>query len=251
MSARTTPPVRNTYWARRAGALVRCERIRLLSLRSTWIAIALLSALLLIAGVDGLRGALRGATRDSVDPVYDLANVAVAQFAAALLGLVAITGEYATGAIYSTALASPWRLHAYVVKAAVVAGLCFAAGAVYAALDLAVLRPALGNHAITVPAPTLVRAAVGVGVYLAFITLLAFGIGAALRYSAGALATLGALLFFADQVVSYRYLPAAGTDFVRAVHRSGQSPWQGLGVLATWTAASLIVGAIVFLRREL
>jgi ABC-2 type transport system permease protein len=87
--------------------------------------------------------------------------------------------------------------------------------------------------------------------YLALITMLAVGLGAALRYSAGALAILGVLLFLADQFVSYRYLPVAGTDFVRTVHRAGDSPWAGLGILVAWTATSLTLGAIAVLRREL
>ena len=244
------PPL-DKYQLRRAVALLRYEAIKALSLRSTWMAIGALSAVLLIAGVDGLHAALRSTTRESVDPVYDVTDLVVAQYAAAALGVLAITGEYATGAIRSTCVAAPRRVQAFVAKAAVVAFLSFATGSTYAVLDLNVIRPALGRHAATVPPVTLARAAVGVGLYLALIAVLAVGVGAALRYSAGAFAILALVLFLADQVISYRYLPVAGTDLIRTVHRAGASPWAGLGVLVAWTATSLTAGAIAVLGREL
>jgi len=251
MTAGVAQPPRQPYRLRRAVALLRYERIKALSLRSTRITIGALFVVLLIAGIDGLHAALRSTTRASVDPVYDVTDLVVAQYAAALLGVLAIAGEYATGAIRSTALAAPRRVHAYAAKAAVVAFLAFAVGSVYALLDLTVIRPALGHHAATIPTFTLARAVVGIGLYLALITMLAVGVCAALRYTAGALAILGVLLFLADQFTSYRYLPAAGTDFVRTVHRAGDSPWAGLGILTAWTATSLTVGAITLRRREL
>jgi ABC-2 type transport system permease protein len=238
-----------SYACTRTRALLRAEWIKLRSLRSTWLTITVLLLVLVVGGIDTVHAALRSGVQHSVDPIYDTTSTLVAQYAAALLGVLAFTGEYATGSVRSSLLAAPRRLHLYAAKVAVAAALTFAGAAVYVVLDLAVIGPILGIHAAPVPVLSLARAAVGVPIYLALITLLAAGLAGAIRYSAGALAVLAALLIGAEQIIAQQYLPTAGTNFVRAARHSASAPWTGLAVLTLWTATSLTLGAVAYRRR--
>jgi hypothetical protein len=150
--------------------------------------------------------------------VYDTTDLILAQYAAAALGVLTVTGEYATRSGRSTVLAAPRRLHAYAAKAVVITGVAFGAGMAYTGVVLAVIRPLLGQHAAQQSGLALIRSAIGTDGYLALITLLGLGIDAATRYTAGALLLAAALLLLAPQVIVHQYLPVAGVNLAHATH---------------------------------
>ncbi|HMG63048.1 MAG TPA: hypothetical protein VK599_08885, partial [Streptosporangiaceae bacterium] len=103
------------------------EWIRLRSLRSTWwitglVIVSMIGlAILVLRYYPGHWAQLSAPDKASFDPTEDgYAGLGVAQLAAGVLGILAATGEYASGMIRSTLTAVPRRGLVLAAKAAVV-----------------------------------------------------------------------------------------------------------------------------------
>ena len=114
------------------------------------------------------------------------------------------------------------------------------------------------------------RILLGVPLYLTGIALLAFAIGALLRHSAGALATVLGLLLVVQNLFTIPWKPLQyinpflpGTAGVRILMTQSSlnamtpgsvgatlSPWQGYAVLLAWVAVLLAVAAVLLRRRN-
>ena len=111
--------------------------------------------------------------------------------------------------------------------------------------------------------PTL-RAAAGSVLYLGLIALLSLGIATAIRDSAVTIGVVLGLLYLSPliaQAVSnpqwHRHLEQAGpmTAGLAIQATTGLrglpiQPWAGLGVLAAWSAAALIIGGLLLRLRD-
>jgi len=122
--------------------------------------------------------------------------------------------------------------------------------------------PAHGYASLTAGAD--LRAVAGAILYLTLIALLSLGVAAAVRDSAVAIGlVLGLLYVFpivaslvSDATVS-RHLQqigpmSAGLDALATIGVKSLplSPWQGLGVVALWTAGALLLGALALKSRD-
>lgn len=202
-----------------------------------------------------------------------LTGVQLGQAVVAILAVLAIGGEYTTGMIRTTFAAMPHRGTVLAAKAAIVAGLALAAGIVAVAGSLlagALILPghgftqARGFPALSLADPPVLRAAVGSVLYLALIALLALGVAAAVRDSAVAVGVVLSLLYLFPIVAGVavsphwqRHLEQAGPTTAglavaatRDLASQPIGPWAGLGVLAAWAAAALLVGAVLLSRRD-
>jgi ABC-2 type transport system permease protein len=208
------------------------------------------------------------------DPVkLTLTGVQAGQVIVAIVAVLAISGEYGTGMIRVTLTAMPRRLTMLAAKAAVVAGLVLAVGAVAVLASVLAgqlilpgrgFTPANGYESLSLGSGPVLRAAGGSVLYLALIALLSLGIAAAVRESAVAIGlVLGLLYLFpivADVVGNQhwqRHLEqvspmTSGLSIQVTVNLSKLplTPWQGLGVMAAWAAGALIVGALVLRFRD-
>ena len=248
--------------------VVRSEWIKLRSLRSTWL--SLLAAVLIVDGLGTLFSALhahRGGDRPfSLDPTQvSLRGVFLAQLAIGVLGVLVITGEYATGMIRSSFAAVPRRYPVLLAKALVFTSIVFvvALAATFCAFLLGQAAQASTHMQASLSTPGAWRAIFGSATYLTLIGLLAVGIGFAVRNTAGAIATLFGIVLVAplltnalpspyDQDIA-KYLPLNTGERVIAVtdyDHSLFSPWAGIGVTALYAAAALIIGWIVLARRD-
>jgi ABC-2 type transport system permease protein len=235
----------------------------------------------LLAGVVALTVAV-GAAAASVtrcqsaacgtDPAaVSFAGIYPAQAVAAVAGVLAIGNEYSTGLIKLSLTAMPRRLTWLFAKAAVLTVPVLAASALAVAGSALAGRLILPGHGFTpadgytsLTSATDVRAAVGAVLYLTLVALLSLGVAAAVRDSAAAIGlVLGVLYLFplAAAVVSNppltRHLQQIGplTAGLDAQATTGLSnlpltPWQGLGVVALWTAGALLLGALVLRFRD-
>ncbi|WP_433305065.1 hypothetical protein ACQP2F_17060 [Actinoplanes sp. CA-030573] len=221
---------------------VHAEWIKLWSVRSTWLALA--AAVALGAGL-GLADTmsttrswdtLTAADRAAFDPVGSgFAGLTFAQLAFGVLGVLAATGDYATGTIIPALTATPRRGRLYLAKAAVVAVTTLVLGQVLAfglfLLGQAVLRSEHLNAGLGDPG--VLRAVTGAGLYLTAIALVGLGLGALARHPAGGVSALIAVVFLAygaaRAVEGWSYLPArlllsnAG-DVVAQVHAVAAKP---------------------------
>ncbi|MFJ6382527.1 ABC transporter permease [Kitasatospora sp. NPDC092039] len=191
-----------------------------------------------------------------------LSGVAVGQAVVAVLGVLCVGGEYGTGMIHTTLAAVPARTRVLAAKAVVV-------GAAVAAVGLvAVLGSLLAGHLLLPGAPAMtdgptLRAAVGSVLYLVLVALLALGLAFAVREGAVAAGTVLALLYLFPliaHVVTDPWLqrqlgrigpmPAGlAVQATTGLDRLPIAPWAGLGVLALWAAAGLLLGGAVLRRR--
>ena len=207
-----------------------------------------------------------------IDPAaVSFTGIYPAQAVAAVAGALAIGNEYSTGMIKLSLTAMPRRLTWLFAKAAVLTAPVLAAAALAVAGAALAGRLILPGHGFT-PAhgyPSLTsatdfRAAAGAVLYLTLIALLSLGLAAAVRDSAAAIGlVLGVLYLFpiAAAVISNpplaRHLDQigplpAGQDALATTGLNSLplTPWQGLGVVALWTAGALLLGALVLKSRD-
>jgi ABC-2 type transport system permease protein len=207
------------------------------------------------------------------DPSVVITGADLAKLVVAVLGVLVITGEYSTGMIRTTLAAVPKRLPALWAKALVLAVVTAATAAVGVVLAWLVALPTLHAHraALDLGDAQTRRILLGGVLYLVAVSLLAFAIGAIVRLSAGALATVLGLLLVVE--VLFRTIPA---DFFRNVSpylpgnaghqllvtqtaidqaRATSSaavldPWTGYAVMLAWVAVLLVVAAALLRRRD-
>jgi ABC-2 type transport system permease protein len=203
-----------------------------------------------------------------------LTGVQLGQALIATLAVLTISGEYSTGMIHITLTAIPRRPAMLTAKAAVLTGLVLAAGAIAAAGSVLAGRLILPGHGFTTArgfpplSPgdgSVLRAATGSVLYLALIALLSLGIATIVRDSAAAIGVVLGLLYLPTIIAAIlasnplwqhrieRYSPMdAGLTIqdTTGLHNLPISPWGGLGVLATWAAVALILGALMLRLRD-
>lgn len=196
------------------GGIVRSEFIKLTSLRSS---MALLLAIIVFGlGVSIALGlTMEGAgvpDQPSAPFMLDqvtLGTVLFGQVIAAVLGVMMVSGEYASGMIQPTLIAVPRRLPVLAAKAIVL----------FAATTASALIATFGSWAATYPlfdalglavglgAPGVAMSFVGGSVFLGLSAILGLGIGTLLRSVAAGIATTVSLMLLLPIVLSA--LPAS------------------------------------------
>jgi ABC-type transport system involved in multi-copper enzyme maturation permease subunit len=233
---------------------------------------ALLSAVILIIafgiGYSLLREARPplGAAVRSFDPVsVSLAGVQLAQIAAGVLGVLLITGEYATGLIRTTLAAVPRRLPALWGKAAVLTAATVAVSLPAALVAFLAGQSILGRQhlSVSLSQPGVARAVIGSALYLAVAGLLGLALGTLLRSTAGGISGLFGLLFAVQIVAGFlpgswsdevgKFLPATAGLAVTMIQPDSASslpPWTGFGVFCLYAAVLLSFAALRMRRGD-
>jgi len=257
--------------------LVRSEWIKFWTVRSTVWTLAL--TLVALVGISALVS--WGATQNTEDPggpatditfILQLAT-SFAQLAIAVLGVLTITGEYTTGMIRSTLTAAPKRLPALWAKGVVLVVVTFVTGVVAAAVTWVATAPILDSAGLSfdLAQSDVQRVFLGIPLYLTGIALLSYALGALLRHSAAAIATVLGLLLVIENVwgilpwrffqVTSPFLPSTAggkilqsQDMIDAMAQGATGPvltaWQGYGVLLAWGLVILAAAALLLRRRD-
>ncbi|HSZ42846.1 MAG TPA: ABC transporter permease subunit [Trebonia sp.] len=236
------------------------EWIKLRTLRSTtWVAGLGLAASVALGAVAGLNTKTAGG-----DPTSNvLAGVILGQVVAGVLGALVMTSEYSSGSIRVTLSAVPRRGLVLLAKAAVLglAGLVVGEITTFASflLGMAAMRPSVPHPSLSDPA--VLRAVVLTGAYLALTALTGLGIGAILRHSPAAVATVAGVLFVLPLVAgatraigAARFLPEliVGNSLaaVKQVQGFTWSPWLELAIVAAYPVLLLTAGCWLLIRRD-
>jgi ABC-2 type transport system permease protein len=227
---------------------------------------SLLSAAVLIIGFGVLYSILRearpphgAAAIASFDPAaVSLSGVQIAQIAVGVLGVLLVTGEYASGLIRASFAAVPRRLPVLWGKAAVLAGATVAVCVPAALVTFLAGQSILGRQhlATTLGQPGVARAVGGSALYLVVAALLGLGLGGLLRSTAGGIAALFGLLFALPLVAGFlpgdlagevgKFLPATAGEAVTTVYpdpATSLAPWTGFGVFCLYTVVVLGLAA--------
>lgn len=250
------------------GHVVTSEWIRLRALLSTtYLLVAVLLSLVgfaIFAAVGTVVADGTDPAGAAVDPLGGaLLGVSPAELLVCALGVLTVSGEYASGAIRSTFTAVPRRPLVVFAKAAVAAGvvLVVALAGTLLAFVLATAVLATDGTSLSLAAPGVLRALVGAALYLAVVAVLGVAFGWLVRSTAGALAALFGLLYvlpviglllpgdLRDHVVPY--LPNnAGIAVMQLTEAGLLQPWAGLGLFTAYAATLLLVAAWLTRRRD-
>ncbi len=193
-----------------------------------------------------------------------LSGIFLAQLAIGVLGVLLISGEYATGMIRASFAAVPARLPVLWAKAAV-----------FATVTLVLMVPSvlgaflIGQSILTskhlqanLSDPGVLRAVIGAALYLTVVGLLGIGLGALLRNTAAGISTLFGLLFVLPIIVRFlpsswsdpinKYLPSSAGEAITHVHPNPAmlEPWNGFGLFCAYALVVLIAAAISLRRRD-
>ncbi|HQZ84014.1 MAG: type transport system permease protein [Actinomycetota bacterium] len=248
-------------------AVVKYERRRIRTIRSTWVILIL--TLLLTAGVTALVIAagnidpetgqdLGDATGDQVmSAVFSGSVLILTLVPLVTLAAIAFGGEYRFGLIRQTLTAFPRRTPVFLAKLLVVVGYIVAFLVLAMALVLAatqVFRNSVG------PIPDWTVLGLSMGRALAFAVgycLFAFALAVITRNQAIAIIIPIVWAVIVESVLlgflgsRFEWLPKvlpinSGSIFVQGE----QDMWQGAGVFLAWILAALIGGWILFTRRD-
>ncbi len=274
--------VRSTYWT--IGALI-IVSVGIAAIAGFGIAANLHNQPWNKAGTD--------ATQISLGAFFELGQLIIA-----VIGAMSITSEYSTGMIRTSLTAMPRRGTVYLGKLIVLTAVTLVVSLVTSFLAFFAGQAALSGsgvsaslfHSVTVPANVqltqtpgnqppryvfqgidvispgaVLTAVVGTALFVTVVALIAFGLGAIIRHTAGAITSAIGLMFvlfiivqvlpgsWRDDIV--RFLPdAAGRVLSVTIGDSGNahlwSAWPQFLVTVIWALALLGIGGYLFRRRD-
>ena len=206
---------------------------------------------------------MSAADRATFDPTHDcFIGLVLGQLLLGVMGVLAITSEFASGMIRATFAAVPNRPLVLAAKAAVLGAVTLATGeivafAAFLAGQAALQAPA--PHA-TLGQPGVLRAVLVAGAYPALIALIGLGLGAIIRHTAGAICALVGVLFVlpllfvtpALQNAAQNLLPHPMVNALTSVRPLSDTLAPGLvfGLLCAYAAVILAAGAWALARRD-
>jgi ABC-2 type transport system permease protein len=235
-------------------ATASAEWLKLRSLRSTW---------WFVAGSLGIMALVASLEADDGDPTTRTAVTVVVQTVAyfvqyllAMLGMLVITGEFASRSITVTVVCTPSRGRVLVAKAVVVFGAVLGAGLATAALGVAVVGARTGELGSLTASE--LGSLLAIGLYLALLAVVALGIGTLVRRTAGGFALLVLLVLVVPEILrmlserfDLAWLATVG-DLTPAPagYRLMLGEWEYGLVLAGWAVAMVLAGTVAMRSRD-
>lgn len=193
-----------------------------------------------------------------------LAGGFLAQLAIGTLGVLLITGEYATGMIRATMSAVPRRLPVLWAKVGVFAGATLALMVPTMLVAFFIGQSILTRKHLEVGLgdPGVLRAVIGSALYLTVVGVIGLGLGALLRNTAAGISSLFGILFVLPIIVHFlpsswadpvnKYLPSNAGQVITNVKLdpSALAPWVGFGVFCGYAVLILAAAAVTMRRRD-
>ena len=246
---------------------LRAERIKLLSVRSTWWTLFAL----VVIGVGGtvLLCALNAEwlaspEADEAPGSFITGGLMLSPVCAVVLGTLAVSSEYGTGMMRSTLAATPMRGRVLAAKAVVVAAILFVLGTVSALLGYVGGNYFLDREGIGLALEgDVARSMYGYGLFMAGLGLLSVAVAFILRHTALALSLVLASIFVLNNLVLL--IPGESGQWVTKLMPSNAGmviatpvpfnpflldAWPSFGVFAGEVAALLLLAWLVLRRRD-
>jgi ABC-type transport system involved in multi-copper enzyme maturation permease subunit len=253
---------------------IRSEFTKIRSVRSTWWTLLVLVVISVGIGAAISAGVAANWSHTSASDraTFDATQISVAglfflgQLVIVVFGALVLTAEYSTGMIRTSLTAMPRRVTLFAAKAIV-----FALVALVVTIVTAFVAFFLGqailtstHESATLSQPNVLRAVIGGALYVTLCGLFAFAAGAIFRHTAATITSIIGLLFvipilahllpsnWYDDIA--RWLPSSTGDAISVVVGPGPdhlfSPWGQFAVFAVYTAVLLVVGGILFRKRD-
>lgn len=274
MSATTVPvaPAREK-WAGSPVSLprvIRSEWTKLWSLRSTrW---SLLFAFIAQAGLGPLIALITMSRWSHLSPIdrltinpidRGLGGWHLAQLAIAVLGVMTMTGEYATGMIRSSLVAAPKRLPVLWAKLIVFSAVTFVLMLVAAFIGFFGSQAIFTEHHVNVAlsAPHAFQALIGSVLVITATGALCIALGTIVRHTAGGISLFVGVFFVLPGLIEvlpssiansiHPYLPSSATDVAQALPDSHVfSPWGGFALFCGYTLVTIVIAARLLVQRD-
>jgi len=250
--------------------VIRAEWTKLRGLRSTWwcalIAVVLIVGLSAAIAGSGAPYKISAANSAAGGVTISLVGILFAQLVLGMLGVLAFSGEYATGMIRATLAVVPSRLPVLWAKLIVLVGLMLPLTLLAAVAEFftaTALESSRGGSAISLTDPGVLREVVGASLYLTVIAVIGVALGALLRRTAAGLSVFAAMFLVVPLVAAYLpqsikgftpYLPsnAGGTIWGAGKLFGGHQlgPWTGFAVLCGYAVVLTGLAAWRLHRRD-
>ncbi len=194
-----------------------------------------------------------------------LAGVNVSQLPIAVLGVLLITGAYATAMIRSSFVAVPKRLPVLWAKLAVYATVSFLLMLPAVLISFFATQAILRRHTsleIAFSHPGVTRSVIGGAVFLMLVGVFALGLGAIVRSTAGGISAFAAIFFVIPPLLNVLptswndaitpWLPSESARSLFALTHGPHtlSPDAGLAVFCGYCAFTIAVAAVLLRRRD-
>lgn len=269
-AANFTPAARTPHRPSNALDAVRAEWIKFRSVRSSYITLAI--AVVLTVGIGALLSWAAASdyphdpsTRVNWDPTgISLSGLAFAQLAVAVLGVMLVAGEYASGMVRTSLAAVPRRWRWLAGKCVVYAVVVLVIGEIISFVAFYVGQPIIGHWApnAALGDPGVARAVIGGGLYVAVIGVMAIAAGSLLRNTAAGIAVMVAFIFVLPAVSNalpsswrhpvQKWWPSNAGSQIASVVRTPHTlaPWAGFAWFAVFTLVVLAVAFVLLDRRD-
>ncbi|WP_194918066.1 ABC transporter permease subunit [Catenulispora rubra] len=246
------------------GTALRSEWTKIRTVRSTFWTLLITAVITIGLGSLIAMGSSSHPSPDDDFTANSMSGLFFGQLVIVVFGAMAITAEYSTGMIRTSLTSQPRRATVFWSKAAIVAAVALVIGLICSFASFFIASAIYSGHHITLSLsdPGVLRAVIGGGLYMTVTALLAFGLGALLRHTAGAITTGVGLLFVLFILVQFlphnwrtdisKWIPFnAGLQIITTRPQADMlSPWAGFGVFAVYAAVALIGGAIVMRSKD-
>jgi ABC-2 type transport system permease protein len=194
-------------------------------------------------------------------------QVALGELIIVVLGALVITSEYSSGMIRTSLAVMPRRGVLYAAKAIVFAAVTFTISLITSFVDFFVGQAILSSkhYNTTLTQPGVLRAVLLSAAIVVVFGLLAYGTGAIIRHTAGAITSILGVIFLLPLLAQalpaswfqaiQRWLPGGGALSPIASSASAHSAylfsaWGEFAVFCGYAAVLLGVGAWLFIRRD-
>lgn len=235
--------------------LLRSEWIKLWSVRTTWVMLAIGLAVegVVIALIVSLAG-LQGLEIDDL-----ITGLGLLMTLIMVLGVLAISAEFRHGTAGSTFLVTPRRWPVLLAKLGACLLLGLLVGLAFVAVNGLIVLPIFTDRGGVLPATSrIVEVYAGVTVSFGLLAIFGLGIGAIVRNQVGAIITAIAVLFVVSSLPELlpgsvgEYFPAQalGSLHGRVEGEGNLGQLDGGLVLAAWSFALFAIGTLLVMRRD-
>ena len=251
--------------------VVHSEWTKLWSLRSTRWSLAL--AFLAQAGLGPLIALITMSRWSHLSPIdqatinpidRSLGGWHLAQLAIAVLGVMTMTGEYATGMIRSSLLAAPKRLPVLWAKLLVFSSVTFVLMLIAAFIGFLGGQAIFTEHHVnaSLSTPHALRTIFGAVLFMTATGALSVALGTIVRRTAGGISLFVGVFFVLPGLVEilptstanaiHPYLPTNGGGAVAQALPDPNmfSPWGGFALFCGYTIATVAIAAWLLLKRD-
>lgn len=210
---------------------------------------------------------LSPADRAAFDPTaISLQNHLMAQLVVGVLGVLAITVEYGTGLIATSVTAVPRRGVLFTAKICVITAASLVVGTVTALLSFWLGQTIIGGYGAPTASlsdPHVVRAVIGMGLYLGLVALLGLAVGTLARSTAAALGIIVTAVLILPALSQNlptsiaagiaRYWPSQAGARIMTVHTDPAllGPWSGFALFLAVVAAVVLAAHLAFRTRDI